>query len=160
VTKVEVEPPTQGDILQLAVTMRAADLLEIHTTGASSARDCLVRSVEGSAVCWAVRFNGKTAAIFGVRQLTPGTALTHPSGIVWALTGAMVDQHPMTFFRTSRDMLAILMSRFGLLANWVDARYSGALRWAEALGFTLDAPEPHGVNGALFRYVHIRGAHG
>lgn len=159
-TKVEVEPPTPGDVLQLATTMRAADLLEIHATGASSARDCLVRSVEGSVVCWAVRFNGKTAALFGVRQLTPGTALTRPSGIVWALTGAEVDRHPMTFFRTSQDLLAILLERFDLLANWIDARYSGALRWAEALGFSLDDAEPHGLHGELFRYAHIRGFHG
>lgn len=150
---VQLLPSTLDHAHRLAPLLRAEDIAE----GAALGRDAsqaLIRSFELSEVCYSAIFDGEVAALCGV---VPGVR-THLASVdrLWMLSGRGCSKFPKAFLRSSRVVLAVLQLRYDLLSNIIDARYRGALRWAESMGAVLGAPEPHGPWGMPFRPFTVR----
>lgn len=132
---VDIVPARADHAEQLAPLMRDADVAEIYASGGVSPLIALLSSLASSEVAYALLFDKEVAAMFGVVP-AGGTLLTPTdSGVAWALTGRAVAKHPKAYLRASRSVLPALLKVRPLLFNIVDARYTGALRWAEWLGF-------------------------
>lgn len=149
-------PATIAHVYALAAAMRAADAAEAIALGqrpkqllrasfrmSRYARTAFVakgRSRPSSNEEWGI------AAMWGLY----GNILSD-TGMPWLVTTAAIERLPVTFVREGRAEVAAMLTLVAQLENHVDAGYTGAVRFLEVLGFTLDAPAPHGVRGALFR---------
>jgi hypothetical protein len=138
---------------ELAPRMRVEDRAEVWASAGLDPLEALRVSVKASAVAYAALFDGEVAALFGV---SPAGSVLGTAGVVWALTGDLVERHPRAFLRYSEPVLAHLLEHYPLLMNMVDDRYSGALRWVKWLGFTVGPPEPFGRQGRPFRRIEMR----
>ena len=150
--ELSIVTPTPAHVEELALTMRAADRLEVEALGFASPREALEASLEVSAMSGAALIGGEIAALFGVAE-APGSSFLTPTGVAWLLTGAVVDRHPLTFWRASKMVVRELAHCFPRLINDVDARYLSALSYLRRLGFRVLPPVPHGVHGELFHPV-------
>jgi len=148
----EVRP---GDVEALAATMRAEDVAEVLASGGYSPREALEVSLSMSCEAWTWEVGGEVAAVFGIAELPRPSLLGSRVGGVWALTGAAVTRNRRAFVRASRRILRALLSRWDVLTNAVDARYTGAVRWLEALGAVVGPPQPMGVAGLDFRIFYV-----
>lgn len=149
-SEVRIMPAERWHVLELAARIRPEDYAEIQQAGYKSALHALEVSVQSSAGVWAVLFDGKVAVVYGAVQLEQGAG-------AWALTSTVVDEHRLTFVRTSRRALKALLADCGRLEAFVGARYQGALDWLEVLGFQLGPEQLHPVTGAPFRAATIGG---
>lgn len=149
-----------GDVEALAATMRPEDVAEVLASGGYSPREALEVSLAASSEAWTWEVGGEVAAVFGVVALPRPSLLGARVGGVWALTGTAVHRHRRAFVRASRRILKALLSRWDVLANAVDARYTGAVRWIQALGGVLDEPRPMGVAGLPFRFFYVAAGQG
>jgi hypothetical protein len=146
---VSIVPGTRALAEALAPLLREGDIAEGRALGLEP-KAALVDSFAQSEDCWATLFDGEVAAMCGVvphRQTALGDAGT---GLVWMLSGRACNVHPKAFLRTSRAVVDVLLERYRLLSNVIDARYDGALRWARWLGCEVEAPRPFGPLGAPF----------
>lgn len=136
--------------VELAGQMRFADAEECAALGFSGPLEALQRSLADSSLARTMIINGQVAAMFGVVPLESKTALGPPvKGVVWLLTGEAIDKHKKEFVRWSKAAVATLLEHCPVLCNIVDGRYTGALRWARWIGFTIGSPsvlEPSGVD--------------
>lgn len=150
-TEVTFERATLEHCAALAPLMRAEDVAEVQACGYRDAHDALVSGLAVSDVVYAALVHGEVAAIFGV--VVPEGS---DSGVVWFLTGRAFARHPKAFVRCGRRVMSLLLERCANLSNFIDVRYSAAVRWAKWLGFTVAAPAPYGPNGLLFCHAQIR----
>lgn len=144
-----------GDVEALAATMRAEDVAEVLASGGYSPREALEVSLSMSCEAWTWEVGGEVAAVFGIVELPRPSLLGARVGGVWALTGTAVHRHRKAFVRASRRILTVLLSRWDVLTNAVDARYTGAVRWLEALGAVVGPPQSMGVAGLPFRLFYV-----
>lgn len=134
---VRYSPATEADCEALAAVMRLGDRAECEALGFTPLQG-LLESLRVSDVATAVRFDGQVAVVCGLAPIGRPTALGRPyAHVAWALTGAVVDAHPLAFFRASKRMLVEMRRLSPLLVAHVDARYTRAVRWLKALGFVL-----------------------
>lgn len=153
---VRLEPVTADHVEELAPKVRAADAAEVLASGGYSPREALEESVAASDHAFALVVAGEVLAIWGV------VGWGHPGappagGIVWAITGAAVEQHRRIFWRQSRVAVSVLLRHYPMLFNYVDARYTAALRWVRRLGFEVQEARPFGVSGLPFHPIVLRG---
>lgn len=154
-TDVQVVPATEEHAAALAPNLRAEDVAEVLACGSPSGLFALQHSLRTSDMAWALLFDGEVAALFGFTEHRNTACGGSGVGVAWALTGNAVARHPKVFLRVSRDVLSLLLEHCGVLVNWVDARYRGALRWLEWLGFEVK-PATSGPQGMLFHPVVAR----
>lgn len=157
--KVEVVKPTEALVAELAATMRAGDIAEVYALGMSPQR-ALENSLDRSHAAGAILFDGKVAAIYGLIYVEGPTVAGSKRALMWVLTSTVVDAHPLTFWRLSKQMVKALRSEFDVIFNDVDARYFAAVRWLKALGFELSPPRPHGQNRVPFHFAALAGGPG
>lgn len=139
----------------LAPLLRAGDTQEIAALG-KEPLPALQESIVASDEAYAVFFGGEIGALFGV-ETDPAPTLGAPKlGLIWMLSGRAAGKHPRDFLRWSRIVVSGLLSRYDALFNAIDARYTGALRWAEWLGFELEEPRPFGPLGMPFCRFSVR----
>lgn len=139
----------------LASTMRPADVAELAACG-QTPLEGLLKSMSLSEYSWAILYDDVVGAVGGVRRME-GAVLGHVDEL-WMLTGELFGQKPMAFFRVLKQMVATLLERYATLVNVIDARYTGAMRLAEALGATLSEPHPFGIHGEPFVLFTLRSA--
>lgn len=157
--RVQVVKPTEALVAELAASMRAGDLAEVYALGMSPQR-ALEHSLDRSHAAGAVLFDGEVAAIYGLVQMEENTFVGTKRALVWVLTGAAVDAHPLTFWRTSKAIVKALKAEFDVIFNDVDARYLSSVRWLERLGFSISPPRPHGPNRVPFHFAALTGGPG
>lgn len=149
--KVEIMPARLCDLWAYE-KLRAEDAVEIMAAGGYSPIEAIVESWANSKETWTVRFDGEPACVYGVAVHPAGTELA-PVGVAWLLTTPVVDRHPVTFFRYSKMITKDLAKRYGILMNYVDARYARSLEWARRLGFQVYPALPFGRAGELFHPI-------
>lgn len=152
---------TEAHALALAPHLRAGDVAEIRATAGVSPEVGLLGSLRGTLAAGgeasALLIGGEVAALWGVRPLTD----LRQVGVVWLLTGELVERHRLLFASLSRFVLRKLLREYPVLCNWIDARYTRALRWAEWTGAKLGEPKPFGVEARWFqKATWRRAAHG
>ena len=139
-TELSFEPANELHAICLAPDLRVEDLAEVKACGFHSALHALASSVRASTQCWAAVADGEVACMFGLC----------PDGIVWFLTGKGFRKHVKAFVRAAPQLMAELLERGGTIGNWIDARYSGAVRFARWLGFEVGPAVPYGLRGEPF----------
>ena len=104
-------------------------------------------SVRRSVTAWAYVIDGAPVAAWGV----VADSLMGAVGRPWLLTTVEVERHRRLFLVETRRGWQAMRPMFRRWENCVDDRYGRAMRWLAWLGFTLDAPEPIGAGGLLYR---------
>lgn len=146
----EIRVATNEDLIALAADMRQADKDEVYASGGYSPLEALFDSAANSDFTHAILFNGQVGFVVGVDG-------TH--GVVWALTGNLVNKYPKEFARVTRAIVHGLSRKYPVLQNMVDARYSAALRWVRWLGFKVYPAVPFGVEGLPFHPIILESDH-
>lgn len=129
--------------------MRAEDMLEVAAASGWDPFEALQGSIARSVCAFALELGGELAGIFGVSH---GPVLAGYD-VVWMLTGRAVDRHRRAFWRESVRVMRILLERWPVLANAIDARHASSLRWAQRLGAEIQPARPWGVAGLPFHAV-------
>lgn len=153
--------PMQHDVLiigsapehveAMAARLRRADEEEIEAAGLGP-RNALWRSYRGSAYAKTAFVGGEAAAMWGMGGCPLGKV-----GRPWLLTAPAVERAKIAFLREARAEVAMMLSICPELRGYVDAKYSGAIRLLEAIGFMVGPEFPFGPHQAPFRqYTAIR----
>lgn len=130
----------------LVADLRPMDAAECWTLGVEPLHG-LRESTRHSLVAWTALEAGQPIAMWGVTA----AEMMGRVGCPWLLGGERLTAHRRQFVMESRARLAPMRALFPRMENHVLADYRAAVRWLEWLGFTLDAPEPRGPFGALWR---------
>lgn len=142
---------TLAHVRELAPQMRRAEVAEVwaamHLTPAAT----LLKLMKHSRFSRALFLDGELATLLGVIETPDGV------GIPWLLSNDVVNRKPMSFWRASKAILAELRKLYPALLQWVDARYSRSICWAERLGFKVGPAEPHGAASLPFHLCVILG---
>lgn len=139
-----VVPATAEHARELAPTMRKEDAAEVLASSGRTPLEALLASLEASPYCRALLFDGRVAALFGVGPGPEGL------GIVWLLTGELVEGHKQAFLDTCRPEIGKMLEVHPVLGNLVDARYVRSVRWLKRLGADIREAVPFGVAGLPF----------
>jgi ribosomal protein S18 acetylase RimI-like enzyme len=133
-----------SDIVDLYPRLRLVDYDEVRAASGPSVASALVSGFEFSDECWAARSEeGKLLAVWGIVPSSEG-------GIIWLLGTDELDRHRGALFRLAREYVAKMLSTYGRLYNYVDARNAKAIRWLNRLGFTIHLAEPRGYENLPF----------
>lgn len=144
----EFRHPTAEDVTSLAATMRPCDVQEVWAWSKHTPYQAVRRSVEVSRDTWAVRKGSTVLCIFGCAE--PARTAILPVGQPWMLGSCDLVRHSKALLHYSKPWVDQLRETYGHLFNHVDARNHSAIRWLKWLGFTIEAPQPAGVNGEPF----------
>lgn len=142
--KVDFYPVTNGVIDELFANMRQDDFAEV--SGNSYYSDPRLEFHSKISRCeWATAayIDGELAGLFGV---APRCSVLGKH-CVWLLTTEKIDEYPVTFFRESARIVEWMRREYHSLENWVDLRYTRAIRWLDRLGATFHEVQtaPSGV---------------
>ena len=134
--EITLEPGTMELAAKLAPLLRDEDVAEVWASGRRSPLEALERAVGMSELCVAILADGEPAALFGISE-SRGDALGPRFGCVWFLTGRAWNKYPLALVRSAKLITPALQVAAGcdVIGNWLDTRYTGALRLAECLGF-------------------------
>lgn len=99
--------------------------------GAGDPED-LRRMTKRSVKTFAVMFEGKPVAVWGIEQHN----LMENDGYVWFVGSRAVEEHPFLFIRYSQMMLREEAKRFAFLHCTVRRRDDKQLRWLKLIGFS------------------------
>lgn len=147
----EIVPCTLDHIAELCNFMRQSDKDEIESFGISVTAAAL-NSYNACEENKTVLADGKVAACFGVYPLSSDKG--HP----WLLTTVELEKiNPLKFYRMYKCEVDEMLLKFHCLENYVDARYTKAVRLLEILGFSLGEPEPYG-DGIFRKFSIYRGS--
>lgn len=147
-----IRETTMLDVAELAINLRAADAAEIRAYGIKEPHAALVRSTVNSVLCWTGEVDGRVAAILGVAPLSIMSGIGSP----WMMGTPLLDRHARVLVRETPGYIARMLRAFPHLVNFVHAENTTSVRWLRRLGFTLDAPTPHGPEGALFHKFEMK----
>jgi len=139
------------DIPAVAARLRPGDLREIAACGfqEQDAETAIRTSMALSPlICLTGMMDDTPAAMFGVAA----AGLLSTSGRPWMLGTDIIDlpaaQRALLAF--SRQVADLMRRHYDYLENYVDTRYTAAVRWVRWMGFTLEPPVPYGIHGELF----------
>lgn len=144
---VEYRPPSGDDIVQVAKSMRLADVMEVAASSGLNPLEALIESVEDSTMAFTAVIDGKPAAIFG---------LIHQgmSAVIWMLGTDDLTKDRRLFTAETRRIMDGWADLYGVLHNFVDDENVDAQRWLRKAGFTLGEPVTYGVAQLPFRYFY------
>lgn len=153
--RIHVEPATLEHALALAPHVREEDAAEVQASHGMTPLDALAAGVTQSEPhAWAGYIDGELAGLFGISRST----FLSTAAVPWLLTSKVVERHPRAFWLACREVVRQWAATHHELEQWVDARYTRALRWARRLGFQVEPAEPFGVHGLPFHRIHMRRA--
>jgi hypothetical protein len=132
--------------------MRREDADEVMASGSLSPGDAVAESVDCTPDPKTLLINDEVACIFGLAVSFVSIAGSRVV-IPWALTTDTVDRYPKTFYKTSKQVVVKMFAENEVLVNYVDARYTSAVKWLRLLGFWVGEPEDLGPHGVKFRPI-------
>ncbi|CAB4124943.1 hypothetical protein UFOVP61_49 [uncultured Caudovirales phage] len=150
---VEARAVEPGDIVELVVKMRQADIDELEAVGVQDFVKEIRSSVERSAFSYTFWVDGGLACIIGV---VPAGGLFDPHGIPWMLGTDLVTVNQRALMRTCRPYIRQMLQAYPVLFNFVHADNHRAVRWLKCVGFTLQPAQPFGPLGAPFHRFDMK----
>ena len=150
-----IVPARIEHLYELAETMRDADRMEILNLG-YPVKKALWRAYRNSIRCKAALVDAKVAAVWGLaiglrRDVSPLSDL----GVPWLHTSSAIERIPVAFIKQAKAELAAMLAQRPKLESFVAADYAQAIKFIRLLGFTVEKPEPIGINGAPFSRFHM-----
>jgi len=157
--RLQILQADEEHIEELSWTMREADKAEVWALSHWTPGEALVQSVHPpvcqSSESYAAKVEGELVAMFGVVCVLREEG---PIGVPWVLGAESLTKYPLTMVKTSRKWLKQFQQRYDYLGNYVDSRYTAAVHWIEALGFTISPAAPCGPDGVPFHWFEWRAA--
>ena len=129
---IEILPAVPAHIRALANNLRPADLAEVSYFGISPIK-ALWLSYRASTYCQAALVDSEVAAVWGLA----GTVLSTEAS-VWLLTSPTIERISLTFIKSARAEIRKMLTFYSRLYGQTDRNYTRALRFLEALGFTIE----------------------
>lgn len=142
---VTTRPSVVTDIYRLAATLREADRAEVESLG-FTARDAIRRSYRNGMLRTTYLVDGEIAAMSGLCG-----ALLDDIGAPYLLTAPIAATVPIAFVKCARQAVDRMLLHRSRLEGYVAARYTGACRLLETLGFDLSEAFPLGPTSEPFR---------
>lgn len=153
--EIAILPATDRHAHALAPRMRAGDAAEVMASNGYTPIGACLAALGVSSYARTLLIDGEVAAMWGVAPANVLTGL----GSAWLLTTDIIDRHRRLFVRLSRLEVKRLLQMYSTIFQFVDARYRAALRWAEAIGFTVGPPHPLRPGGPLFCLIAMEAPH-
>jgi hypothetical protein len=129
----EIVPATHAHAVELAATMRRADVEELAALGYAPLPAIEVSMVTSRDV-WAGKADGRVMCIFGVSTATVLSDEAFP----WLLTAQDMPRHAKIFLRLNRDYIAAIKTQYRLLWGLVCETNTTSIRWLSWLGFSVE----------------------
>lgn len=145
-------PTTEEHIRELIYRIRYEDQMEIDAISGNRLGIVIRESVERSDEAWTAFDDEGIIAIFGVGRFS----LLSDKACPWAVTTNLVEKHKKDFAKATKIALNYWLNKYEELENYVDARYTRAIRWLDWAGFTVYPAQPYGAFGQLFHKVTMR----
>lgn len=142
-----VRPATFADAAVIQSLAREADVQEVHAAMGSSVIESILFALDHSDFARVVEVPEGPMCIFGICPLSSLTGV----GVPWLISTGVIEQYQFQFARACRPYWQEARRNYRELFNYVDERYVVSQRWLRWMGFTLEAPEPYGKSGLLFR---------
>ncbi len=142
----EIVPATVDHAFELSRTMRLEDREEAWALDHLTPWEAIQVSVGHSGNIYSGLVDGQVLCMFGVGKRT----LLSEIGFPWMLSSTLVPKHVRAWMRGSQIAFKQMQSEAKVLENYVDARYTAAVRWLKWLGFTIHPAEPFGVDKLPF----------
>ena len=149
---VEIKTAIPEDIAVLLANLREADRLELEASHGvyadhlSILQKGLIRSGDHA---WSMFVDGDLAGVGGV--VPAGSLLGGEEGIPWILGTDLLGKHPGALTRAAKDYFDRVKDVYPVMANYVDARNTKAIRWLKRLGFVVsDKATSYGPYGMPF----------
>lgn len=144
-------PALREHIQPVSDRVRQKDADEIYAVGGWTVKESLEWGFDNSLYVSTILLDGEPIAILGV---TPYMLLSE-IGVPWMIASEKTKEIPVQFLRISMRFVRAVMMRFPRLVNYVDDRHSEAIRYLEAVGFTVHEPEPYGYLNLPFRRFEL-----
>ncbi|CAK8741770.1 hypothetical protein SODG_005088 [Sodalis praecaptivus] len=142
----QIVPTNAAHIEEILPHVRQADIEEFQATNGWEARRVLETGLRISTFSGTGLVNGKAIAVFGVAP----ASLLGGCGIPWLVGTDALEIYPRTFLRRCAKVVDVMLNIYPYLENYVDARNHAAKAWLHWLGFTLESPQPYGINHLPF----------
>ncbi len=147
--KYVVVPATIRHLMELSENMREEDKAEIWASAHYTPMEALVAGVRHSNHTYAGLVNNDVLCVFGVGK----ASFLSDTGYPWMLSSKLVDGHMRAWAKGSKAAFeGMTQSGVKRLENYVDARYTVAVRWLAWLGFEIHPAEPFGVDQLPFHH--------
>jgi hypothetical protein len=140
-----------NQVRQMATHLRKEDFDEAFATTGESPHLGVKESWDNSIRKWIIFKGDAPVGAFGVRPLTMFSDI----GIVWLLGTDGLSKIKKFFVKISKPIIAEMMNDFKILVNFVDMRYTKAVRWLKWCGFQFDEPAPFGALGLPFSKFYM-----
>lgn len=137
-----------GDILDMMDRLRPEEVAEVWASHHYTPRQALEASWENSTGKMTFLYKGEVVGMFGV---VPESLLSDRA-LVWLLTTDLIYKMKIAFLRASKKFIPAIMSRYGHLHNFVDARNVQCLKWLAWAGALIYPPELGGAEKIPFHY--------
>jgi hypothetical protein len=152
---ISVAPVTEARLRYIAAHFRPEERLECLASWNEAPMEALRRSWADSREAWAFLAPcGTPLCVAGITDGQDGEGWWYP----WMLGTTDVLGQRIAFLRACRVYLPRVLSVYGKLRTFIDARYDLSLKWAKWLGFEVRAPAPFGMGCALFCEVRLEWA--
>ncbi len=151
---IKIIPSTEAHAIELAASMRQADVDEIKASHGVDPLRGSVTSYRSSEACFTGMVDNQVACTYGVIR----RHVMSDRGMPWLLTTDLIERYAVPFLIGTRDVVASMQVAFGYLENWADARNVVALKWLQWCGFKLCHAEPWGVERRLFQRFYWEAA--
>jgi hypothetical protein len=139
-------------IIHIALNLRVDDFDEVFALTGESPHYAILESWNMSLRKWIMLDkNNMAAAVLGVRPLEMFSDI----GIPWLLGAEGLNNMKKFFIKVSRPVIEEMKKNFKYLINYVDARYTKAVRWLEWLGFEIEEAAPFGVLNKPFHKIYM-----
>jgi len=150
-TILTIQPAHPDDCAPIAACMRTDDRREVAVLG-QTPTEALQESLAESSLVYTVLVEGQPAAMFGLMPLS----VIGNHACIWMLTGdPIADIAPITFVRESRQIINRFLDLYPVLENWVDTRYTQAIKWLTLCGAHFDETREFGPERIAFRHFTI-----
>ena len=129
--KVTVRQSTQADVDYLADNLREEDRLEVLASHGDP-KTALQVGFNESEECWTfyVTDTNEIAGMYGLGKIDDTT------GMPWLLTAPAIQKVWLPFLRQSKEWVKEANTKYPVLTNYCDERYTVAIKWLQFVGFT------------------------
>lgn len=123
----------EDDCADMAEHIRKRDKRELMSAhGHDDIEKIMLESIKLSEFAYAARDEeGRLICMFGFALVPP---FEKNAATAWFISAKAIRFHTREFIRKCRELYP-LAENYDVIFNWVDSRYTEALRWVEWLGF-------------------------
>ncbi len=144
-----VTPTTAPHVADLLADVRKEDAAEawgaMHWTPYDALRSC----IDHTKHVFSGMVDDTPLCIFGIAP----RSMISPIGVPWMMSSNALATHSVAWIRHNREVFTAFSAGWDRLENYVDSRYTKAVRWAGWLGFEVEDARPYGRDDVLFHKI-------